>query len=386
MNLRRVRIQLTVVYAVLSALAVSSLAYVAVRSGTSRIFDSAEREAEQTILQAASEEHPDNSWVVNVAEEWADPQGDTWIEPPLYRITSAGIYEGVRYQTFEQDGTWLAAVKEIDDDVGLVVFIPLEEFQADANSLRWRIWLAAVGTIAVTTLVGWFIAGRSLRPTRRVLAQQRDFIADAAHELRTPLAVIQASASHALSRERDNDTYRRALEEIDQASARASDGVNELLEYARLEAGQAQPRLAPLRLDLLAEEIAASIRIDDTVVEAVESGTAVVQADYILLRQALTTLTRNAAERADHVTLTVGADSRQGWVDIADDGPGFSDEALSRVFDRFQRGDRKGSSGLGMAIAKGIVDVHEGSIDITNSPEGGALVRVRIPLARTGDR
>lgn len=92
----------------------------------------------------------------------------------------------------------------------------------------------------------------------------------------------------------EGDAYRESLEESRGAAERAGQGVNELLELARLEAGQAALRLAPLRLDLLAEEVAASIRVDGVTLEAGESGALVVDADYGLLRQPIEALPSNA--------------------------------------------------------------------------------------------
>ena len=69
-------------------------------------------------------------------------------------------------------------------------------------------------------------------------------------------------------------------------------------------------------------------------------------------------------------------------VNVVDNGPGFDDELLPHVFDRFRRGDGRGSSGLGMAIAKGIIDAHDGRIDVANQPDGGASVRILLPVAR----
>ncbi|MBT7429067.1 MAG: sensor histidine kinase, partial [Ilumatobacter sp.] len=72
----------------------------------------------------------------------------------------------------------------------------------------------------------------------------------------------------------------------------------------------------------------------------------------------------------------------EGWavLDIADNGPGFDEELLPHVFDRFRRGDTGGSSGLGLAIARSIIDSHRGRIEVSNRRDGGALVRVFLPL------
>ena len=115
--------------------------------------------------------------------------------------------------------------------------------------------------------------------------------------------MIQASASHALSRPRGNEEYQQSLSEIRAATERAAGSVGELLEMARLDAGAAQPRLAPLRLDLLLEEVAAGVRVDGVEIVAEPGETLVVNADYQLLRQVVENLTRNAASRASRVEL-----------------------------------------------------------------------------------
>jgi len=117
-------------------------------------------------------------------------------------------------------------------------------------------------------------------------------------------------------------------------------------------------------------------------VQAQPAMSIVIDADYGLLRSVLETLSRNAAARATVVTLATTAVDGMAILDVIDDGPGFDEELLPRVFDRFARGDTKGSTGLGMSIAKTIVEAHRGTIEAANRPEGGALVRVRLPMPR----
>ena len=382
MNLRGVRIRLTIVYGVITALTVAALTWYAASTAGDRIYESAEREASDNVVLATidPESSPDNIWRVHVVEDWADPIGEVSVEPPLFTIADrAG--GGETYERFEQDGTWLAYALAFDDDSYVISAVYLEDYESDVSALQWRIWLAALTAIAAAAAAGWFVAGKSLDPARRAAQQQRDFIADAAHELRTPLAVIQASASHALSRDRDADAYKESLSEIRQATERAGAGVGELLELARLEAGQAQPRTAPLRLDLLIEEVAAGIRVNDTKVEAHPTISVVADADYGLLRQVLESLVRNAAVRADSVMLTATSHAGRAIIDVIDDGDGFDEELLPHVFDRFRRGDTKGSSGLGMAIAKTVVEAHKGTVTASNRDEGGAQVRIELPLS-----
>lgn len=330
------------------------------------------------ITRGRSAAPPDNTWEVNIVDGWDSPLGETWTDPPLQALAQ-NVYDGGPVREFEFNGTWTAAGTQLDDSMVLLTVVPRETQDAAiaAARLRWAMITAALAAVAAA--IAWLATGRAQAPVERAHLVNRDFIADAAHELRTPLSIIQASAGHALSRDRSADAYRESLTEILDATERAGAGVGELLEFARLEAGQASPRLAPLRLDLLMEELAAAIRIDGVTIEAEPSEAVVVSADYNLLRQMFENLTRNAAARADKVTLSTHLEAKQARVEIVDDGPGFDSGVIDHVFERFRRGDRSGSIGLGMAIAKTIAELHGGRCAAANRETGGAVVTVWLP-------
>jgi len=389
-NLRSIRVRLAALYTLLSAVAVIALAIVAVRVGTERIEDGAVREAELVISDVSIrrsqdvEQSPSNTWLVHIDgdEVWEDDfEGDTWVEPPLYTVGAEAIEYDVSYTRFEQDDTaYLVYGKKVNDTESLVTAVDLTYYSDRASSLRLRMTLAAAGAVVGIAVVGWFVSGRSLAPIRAANTRQRDFIADAAHELRTPLAVIRASSSQALSKRREAEDYVEALTEIDSAAENAGAAVSELLELARIDSGQFNPRLAPLRLDLLAEEVVAGIRVDGCELD-VEAGAAItVDADYALLHHAVGNVVRNAAARASMVSVRTLVDGKRAIIEVADDGPGFPPELLADVFDRFRRGDTRGSSGLGLAIARSIIAAHKGGAEASNrDAEGGAIVRLWLP-------
>jgi signal transduction histidine kinase len=315
--------------------------------------------------------------------------GPTDIEPPLFQLVKEAA-DAPAQQWFQQRGKSLQTyTRRISADSFAVViedvsWVDAANKKIERDAKRWSLasWLA------LSALTG-LLAHLMFRPARRLLRERIDFLADAAHELRTPLSVIQASAGHALAREREVVDYVQSLVEIRSAAERAGAGVSELLDLARFDAGQAVPRLAPLRLDLLAEEIVSATRIDECVLSVDTSPTVLVQADMALLRQAVDNLVRNAAARSSEVILRCRIEAGDGVIEVHDDGPGFPAAQLPYVFERYRRGDGRGSLGLGLPIAASIVAAHGGRVDIVSpSPHPlsashpGSVVTIRLPLTR----
>ncbi len=333
---------------------------------------------------------PVHGWLVYPEENRIERFEPGDIEPALFQMTRAAK-DGPAWDNFQQQNVpFRSYARPIDGKVWAVNIIDIRWYDGEGRKLRSRaVRGSLLATLAAALGLGLF-ARLLTKPTRRALSDRADFFADAAHEMRTPLAVIRASATHALSKRRPTEEYVQSLAEISAAAERASAGVTELLDLARFDAGQALPRLAPLRLDLLAEEIAATTRVEQCDVHAEVGPSALVQADLILLRQAVDNIVRNAASRSHEVVLRCRVRGRDVELSITDDGPGFAHEQLPYVFERYRRGDTRGSLGLGLPIAASIVAAHGGSIEVESpvienriGTNRGASVIIRLPVART---
>ena len=131
MNLRRIRLRLTLAYTALTAVAVVVLAVVANRWGTERVYDSAERDAEQVVSDVLLQPYWDdefsvrNVWLVRPDDEYFEDFGDTDVEPPLLTIAGAVGADTPTFTRFEQDGTWLAYARRINDVEVMVAAIDL---------------------------------------------------------------------------------------------------------------------------------------------------------------------------------------------------------------------------------------------------------------------
>lgn len=389
MNLRRLRWFATALCALLSLLAVVPLTRAVLRAHDAKwdaaAVNDAHDEIEQAFVEFANEREPvdRNIWTV-LSDGEVKAYSKTNVQPPL-RLLIGDRDGGFTTEKFRQGGIdYLGAARISKKSGGLATVVDLASYNRKKSEYRSFIWTLGLLWIAASAAVGWWLAGRVIRPARQALMERRGFLADAAHEMRTPLSVILASASQSLARPRSSEEYVRSMAEIRAAAERASAGVNELLDLARLESGQAMPRLAPLRLDLLAEEVASSVRADDVNVTAAPGTVAVVvDADLSLLRQAVDNLVRNSVRRSKNVSLESSIDGRDGVLSVLDDGPGFDEAMLPHVFERFRRGDTRGEIGLGLALVQTIVAAHGGVATAANRPAGGAIVTIKIPLTRS---
>ncbi|WP_186035253.1 ATP-binding protein [Burkholderia gladioli] len=280
----------------------------------------------------------------------------------------------------------------------------------------------------------WMIVGRGMRPLRRVtravesrrpealdplpdnrlpqevqplvhalngllarlaaaLDTQKAFVADAAHELRTPLAAVQIQAQ-LVARAQDDETRREALADLQSGVTRATRLAEQLLALARSEPDGATVREPVALADVLAhcvsaQAVVAQKRNIDLGIE--EAQPAIIDADIGALRVMLNNVLDNAVKytpEGGRIDVSLSFDEGRALVRVADSGPGIPPEERERVFDRFYRDSSArmrtdvSGSGLGLAIVKRVAAQQRATVTLGESPAGGLLVEIAFPGAR----
>jgi two-component system OmpR family sensor kinase len=221
----------------------------------------------------------------------------------------------------------------------------------------------------------------------------RQFVADASHELRTPVAAVSAYAELFDLGARDHpEDLERVMSGIRKETARMTDLVDELLLLARLDESRDLAREPVELVSLAADAISAAAAIDSEWSTRLEADGAVeVQGDAGRLRQALDNLLTNVRAHtppSTRTTVTVARRDESAVLRVADTGPGFDAADAPRLFERFYRADPsrsrdRGGSGLGLAIVAAIVHAHDGEVSAEPNPRGGAVFTITLPLAAT---
>jgi heavy metal sensor kinase len=221
------------------------------------------------------------------------------------------------------------------------------------------------------------------------LSTQRRFMADASHELRTPVSIIRTAADVTLSQpERDESEYREALAAVSQQSSRLTRLVDDMLVLARADGGGYPVVLADVDLtDLVAgcvRELGG--RADDRDIKVSTSLEPVrIMADEALLRRMFGNLLNNAltyTPRGGSVNVSLARLQQAVELRVADTGPGIPPEDRERVFERFVRLDSAraaGGAGLGLAIARWVAEVHGGRVDVRSSGPEGTTFAASLP-------
>ena len=242
------------------------------------------------------------------------------------------------------------------------------------------------------------------------LRQEHDFLANAAHDLRTPLAAIRSSVEVALGVERSDEEYREILGLVIEQCSSLQTLVNQLLLLAETDADRLQPDIEPVQLDQVVSQVVAMFEgvADDHGIELrmAELEPLSVPGNRHHLRQVVSNLLDNAikftAARGGSEPCDPGDTSHQGCIQIAlvrdepagvarlrvqDNGIGISPEDQPQIFDRFFRADKArprdgvaGGTGLGLSICKAIVESHGGEITVESKPGQGATFVVSLPL------
>jgi heavy metal sensor kinase len=310
---------------------------------------------------------------------------------------------------------------------------PLGRLSAERAVLRRTLLVGIPLAVGLAAAGGWWIARRALKPvslmvgqTREIthrtsgfrlrvppsedelgvlarafndllerldgaLSTQRRFMADASHELRTPVSIVRTAAEVALGREtRDEPEYREALAVVGEHARRLGRMVDDMMTLARADADGLRVEAADLYLDELVAEC-----VRDAGVLARERGVAVrgssapetpFRGDERLLRQMLMNLLDNAVR---HTRAGGQVEARLGVFDgvvevaVKDEGPGVPPEDRERIFERFVRADaarsRPGGAGLGLPIARCIAEAHGGTLALAENGPPGSTFLVRLP-------
>ncbi len=311
----------------------------------------------------------------------------------------------------------------IDDDIAL---------------LNWIMILASMAILVLAPLSGYFLAGRATQPINQIIStaarlqpknleerlpirgsgdeldqlsrtingmldriaayieSHRHFIANAAHELRSPLAAIRSSVDVALDRLRTPDEYAALLTDVAEECARLTNLVNRLLLLAEGETGRFALRAQSARLDKIVRE---SVDMFEAVADSqgkelklLGLATALVPGEEYHLRQVVRHLLDNAIKftlAPGRITVDLAADPKTNEVvlRVSDNGIGIAAEDLPRIFERFYRADkarlREGGatgSGLGLAICHAVVSGLNGTIQVQSQPGKGSTFTVHLPL------
>ena len=230
----------------------------------------------------------------------------------------------------------------------------------------------------------------SLSPvSKAAFAQQRQFTADAAHELRTPVAVIITQTQLALSRDRAAADYKVTVEACQRAAQRMRRLIESLLELARFDAGQENLKHVAFEVTATVNEAMQLVQplAEQQEVKLVAELTPLqITGDPERIGQVLLNLLTNAIQynrKGGEVRVGVRAANGLAEILVADSGPGIPPEDLPRVTERFYRADKSrstGGSGLGLSICQAIVTAHGGTLEIKSEPGKGTIAYVRLPL------
>jgi signal transduction histidine kinase len=313
-------------------------------------------------------------------------------------VSEGGAYADVTGASGQSQRVYLTA-SQSDRGEQLVLEIgrSIKPEQDDLAQLRNIFMIVIAVTVLPAIAGGYLISGRVLRPIKLAVDSQRAFIADASHELRTPVAVVRTNAELLERRlasgkigQSENDSL--AVTDILAETERLGKMVSQMLTLAQADAGRSEMQRADVDLDEISLDVVRSMRaIADAkgVALSLQNGDAVwVQGDRDRLREVIVTVLDNAVKytpSGGRIEVRVARHHRRAVVTVSDNGPGIPAESLAHIFERFYRVDKarsrdEGGTGLGLAIARHIVEAHGGEIRIESKPGAGTTVTIELRL------
>ena len=318
------------------------------------------------------------------------PSADDWIVAAARLAAKSGRADTDR--TSGERELRLHATRFVTPSGTTYIAAAVAERPAIVDQYAWLIGTfgaAALFGIVLVVVGGFVLARQSTLPIERSMEQMRRFMADAAHELRTPVAILRARSEVALAHARDPAGDAAAFQMIEREADRMGSIVGDLLTLARADAGDLPVVREPLYLDDVASQAVEAARAlaerKGVTLEVGAFEEAKILGDSNLARRLVLIVLDNAIKytpSGGNVRLDVIARDSKRSVIVSDTGIGIPSEQLPRIFERFYRGEsarrHAEGAGLGLAIAQWIADFHGARIAVT-SQSGGTRVQIDFP-------
>jgi signal transduction histidine kinase len=272
----------------------------------------------------------------------------------------------------------------------LLVAAPLSDVRREQHEVQEAMVIGIPIALLIVAAGGLYLASVGLRPITDALRTQRQFMADASHELRTPVSIVRVSADVALSREhRDEGEYREALSIVAGQAQRLGRLVDDMLVLARADAGGYALRLVDLYFDEVVADCRRAVGVlateRDVTIRLAGATDVTVTGDEDLLRRLVLNILQNAVQHSPaggDVEVELAREPGEVRLRVSDHGPGIPIADQARIFDRFvqldaSRGGR--GTGLGLPIARWIAEAHRGTLALEASGARGSTFTVVLP-------
>ena len=277
------------------------------------------------------------------------------------------------------------------EQIGVIQYArSLNAIRQTTNRLLLLLLPLSLGALGLSAIGGTYMAGRAVRPVQEAFGRQRAFIADASHELKTPLTLIRAD-TEIMQRGLTDPDDRELAEEVLVETEHMSAILYNLLTAARLDAGALDMYEEPFNLSDVLAEVAERFRAlaasKEIRLETRAPGKLLVHGDRARTGQILAALVDNAVRHTPSGgAVVIAAEPQARWaeVTVTDTGPGIAPEHLPYIFDRFYRASagrtrESGGAGLGLSIACDLARAQKGDLKAENAKEGGAVFRLTLP-------
>jgi signal transduction histidine kinase len=318
-----------------------------------------------------------------------------------YRPLNLPITTGPLWQTLQDDqgNRYHQISLDLKTETGLFwgyiqVGRSLREFEAHLASTRLVLLTGLPMVLGLTTTVSWWLAGRAMQPVYHSYRQIQQFTADAAHELRTPLAASRATLEVALQVPHLTDAESRGtLRTLERQNLRLSQLVQDLLLLSRIDMQNSVQKyhscfLNEILADIVEEYSSLAVAAEIVLLLKAPQQPIYVSGDEEQLYRLFSNLVTNAIQYTPppgEVIVVLNQDDRQAVVQVQDTGIGISNANQARIFDRFYRinSDRSrqtGGTGLGLAIAQAIAQRHHANLSVESQIGQGSVFTVNLPI------